>query len=133
MPFRKRIFVVEDDQAMRTLLADFLSTQGHRVECFPSGLKLLKKLKLDPQNCVAIIADVVMPGMDGMELLKHVKQDHPEIPLILVTAFASEHGAMEAAQYGAAGYFTKPFKLDLLESALARALKIPGGSKAQGY
>jgi DNA-binding NtrC family response regulator len=120
---RAHIAVVEDDPQMRALLNDFLISQGYSVTCFSSAMAALKVMTPESVSVDAIVADVVMPGLDGLELLKRMKKNHPETPLILITAFATEEGAMKATQFGAAAYFVKPFKLGLLASVITSQLK----------
>lgn len=115
------IAVVEDDSQMRTLLRDFLTTQGYSVSCYGTGMEALNAFPDHPAD--AVISDIAMPGMTGVELLKRVKSETPSLPCILITAFATSEGEAEARKAGAAGYLTKPFKLGVLAAALREQLQ----------
>lgn len=118
---KTHIAVVEDDSQMRTLLADFLTNQGYLVSCFSSGFDAATNLysKNSSLSMVsAVVSDIAMPGVDGMELLKMYQKEKPELPFILITAYGSQEGAEKAKYLGAADYLIKPFKLGDLQSAI---------------
>lgn len=121
----KTIAVVDDQPEMRQLLRDFLTTQGYRVECFSSSTGAIKAL--ENQNghprFAAIVSDVNMGGgMNGMDLLKSIKEEHPDLPVLLITAHSTKFQADEAKKAGAYDYLTKPFPLSRLANALQSVL-----------
>lgn len=124
------ILVADDDREIRALLRDFLTHQGHTVTCFPSAVEALKALRpggaLEPSDASgvdAIVSDLKMAQLDGMEFLKTIRAERPEIPVILATAFASVDTAVEAMRNGAYDYILKPFKLAELGLLIDRALE----------
>lgn len=120
------IFVVDDDEAMLTMLGEFLTTLGYEVLEFRTAEAALEKfMSLGAESVLAVISDVNMPNMDGLEFLKLIKsQSHPR-PVILISAFGSTELENKARQGGADGFVNKPFALQrlrsTLESILARA------------
>jgi DNA-binding response OmpR family regulator len=116
-----RILLAEDDKEMRTLLAHALMSFGYEVVACPDGVDMLTHLAafLMPRDQVhesfdLIISDIRMPGVTGMEVLqgKPKRADFP--PMILITAFGDDETHAQAAQYGVAAMFDKPFDVDEL-------------------
>ena len=105
-----RILVVDDDEFIRDGLTDLLNRDGHFVDTSPSGEDALDKVSNNIYNLV--ITDIKMPGMDGMGLLKEVKQLKPNLNVVLITAYATVETAIKAMKYGASDFITKPFKVD---------------------
>jgi two-component system response regulator HydG len=130
-PFKGRIVILDDDREMVSLLEDFLTTEGYCVNPFSSPLEALNSLrpggKLSADNSEGdidlIITDLKMAQMDGMQFLKLVKSERPEIPVILITAFGSIDTAIEAMKNGAYHYLVKPFKLTEMVVIVQRALE----------
>lgn len=125
-----RIIIVDDDSEMRSLLEDFLNNQGYRTITFPVATEAL--LALAPGGHLsnngegdvdAIISDIKMPGIDGMDFTAQLKKLRPEIPVILITAFGSIETAIEAMRKGAFHYVVKPFKLAEMQVHLDRAVE----------
>jgi DNA-binding NtrC family response regulator len=119
---KARILVADDEKDIRDLLQDFLSARGYDVSTFPSATPALKALREGAQVDV-VISDLKMAEMDGMEFLKKIKVERPNLPVILATGFASVDTAIEAMKNGAYHYVVKPFKLGELEVILERALE----------
>jgi two-component system NtrC family response regulator/two-component system response regulator HydG len=107
------IFLVDDDDGSRQAMAKSLSRVGYEVEAFPSAEEALERLHAG-DAVDAVVSDVRMPGMDGYELLRHVRGEWPGLPFLLVTAFADVEDAVAALQEGADDYLTKPVKLQEL-------------------
>jgi CheY-like chemotaxis protein len=86
-----------------------------------SGGEALDRLagEIEPQ-LIVILSDINMPGMDGLELLRVVKERHPELPVIMVTAYGDDERRRRAAEYGAAEFVTKPVDFDVLKTRLQR-------------
>lgn len=114
------ILVVDDDQSIRDVLAIVFRKEGYRVEEAINARDALKKLKNDSFDL--IVSDIKMPDLSGIELLKKVKAIHPEMPFVLITAFASTNDAVEAMKIGAEDYITKPFNLDELRITMDKIL-----------
>lgn len=120
MSILARIMVVEDDPSQREELAGFLRDLGADVREAEDGKAALEMLPAySPDLC---ITDFRMPHMDGGELLKEIHRINPEIPVILVTAFGTVKGAVEALKKGATDYLLKPLDLGELEHLVRRAL-----------
>jgi DNA-binding NtrC family response regulator len=106
------ILVVEDGKSQREMLRDFLRERGHDVSEAEQGAEALDLLGRNYVDLLLI--DYKMPGMDGMELLRRVKQINPEIDVIMMTAYGTVEAAVQAMKAGAADYITKPIELDEL-------------------
>lgn len=107
-----RILIVDDDAGQRSLLTTFLERNGHRPLVADSGEAALKLLAAAPVSMM--ISDVRMPGMTGLETLRHARQLHPQLPVLLVTAYADIREAVGAMRDGAVNYLSKPIDLDEL-------------------
>ena len=127
---KAHIVVVDDDAEMRGLLQDFLGSDGYRVTCFHSAVEALAALRPDgilaPDSGAdvdAVISDITMAHMDGMQFLKTMKVERPEIPVVLITAFGSIDTAIEAMRNGAYHYVVKPFKLAEMSVTVEHAVE----------
>ncbi|HXV26043.1 MAG TPA: response regulator FixJ [Alphaproteobacteria bacterium] len=116
------VFVVDDDDAVRDSLSLLLEAAGHRVETFESAARLLATLTPDRQGCV--IADVRMPGMDGLELQQQLLARNIRLPVIIITGHGDVPIAVRAMKAGAIDFLEKPFAdeaiLDTVRLAFAR-------------
>src|SRR5918996_8971 len=104
------ILVIDDEEIMREILDALLTREGYRVQLASSGeqgVELARTMAFD-----AAIVDVMMPGMDGLAALEELKQLDEELPVLMITAFASVETAISAMKRGAFDYITKPFKND---------------------
>jgi len=108
-----KILVVDDEAIMRQSLRDWLSDVGHEVLTAGNGFQALEIIEKEKPGIV--IADLVMPGMDGIELLKKAKETSPNIEVIIITAYGSIPTAINAIREGAYGYIEKPFCPDQAE------------------
>jgi DNA-binding NtrC family response regulator len=114
-----RILIVDDDAGQRSLLETFLRAQGYRTQSAASGEAALQLLA---EGAFAMmISDVRMPGMSGLETLRRVRQTHPALPVLLVTAFADIRSAVTAMRDGAVNYLAKPIDLDELIASVRLA------------
>jgi two-component system response regulator PilR (NtrC family) len=118
---RPKILIVDDDQSLREFLEILLAKEGYGVCSAPSGEKALGLM--DSENVSLVISDVRMPGIDGMTLLKEIKAKHSDVPVILITAFASLDTAMAAMKEGALDYLTKPFRIEEIREVVKKALE----------
>ena len=116
------ILVVDDERSMREFLKILLEKCGHSVEAADAGHTALDLA--GRHNFDLVISDIRMPGMNGLELLASLKQARPEMPVIMITAFASPGDAVTAMKEGAFDYITKPFKVEeikrVIDSATSR-------------
>jgi two-component system, NtrC family, response regulator HydG len=104
-----RILIVDDDQRMTRTLADILSMSGHQPTEASSGLDALEKINAQEFDCV--LTDVRMPGMDGVEFHRQLHELQPGLPVILMTAFASDEIIRKGLDDGAVGVFDKPLNI----------------------
>ena len=119
-----QILIVDDDAGQRSLLEMFLRTQGYRTLSAASGEAALRALQAAP--FAMMICDVRMPGMSGIETLRRVRQTHPTLPVLLVTAFADIRSAVAAMRDGAVNYLAKPIDLDELIASVQLATERRG-------
>ncbi len=116
-----KILVVDDEQSMRDFLAIMLKREGYEVITAESGTDAVRVVQSEIFDLV--ITDIKMPGTDGMELLKTIKELSPDTIVIMVTAFATAETAVEAMKMGAYDYIIKPFKVDELKLIINNALE----------
>lgn len=118
---RKRILVVDDDESLRRVMQVQLQQSGYDVAAAASGAEALERLASVPVDLV--LTDLKMPGMSGLDLLRRVRAECPEVVVILITAFGTVETAVEAMRSGAYDYVTKPVNIDELKLVLDRALE----------
>jgi len=115
------VLVVDDEEIMREILEALLSREGYRVQLAASGEEGVELARSVPFD--AAIVDVMMPGMDGLATLEELKKLDDELPVLMVTAFASVETAIAAMKRGAFDYITKPFKNDEVLVVLRNAVE----------
>lgn len=120
-PSLPRILIVDDDRAQRSLLETFLHSQGYATHSAASGEAALQLLA--EGKYAMMISDVRMPGMSGLETLRRVRQQHSDLPVLLVTAFADIRSAVTAMRDGAVNYLAKPIDLDELIGTVRKATR----------
>jgi len=111
-PKGPRILIVDDDAGQRSLLDSFLRSQGFDTVTVASGEAALETLRAGGINMM--ISDVRMPGLSGLETMRLARQEHPVLPILLVTAYADIREAVGAMRDGALNYLAKPIDLDEL-------------------
>jgi DNA-binding NtrC family response regulator len=124
-PPAPQILIVDDDQGQRSLLETFLRGRGYQTQTAASGEEALQVLKGKP--FALLISDVRMPGISGIETLRRVRQQHPTLPVLLVTAFADIRSAVSAMRDGAVNYLAKPIDLEELLASVQFAIDRRGG------
>lgn len=102
-----KVLIVEDDELNRITLTDALMQAGFQVSSCENGREVMEQLST--QEWDLIVTDLKMPYVDGMELLNHVQKTHPEVAVIIITAFGTIERAVEAMKAGAYDFITKPF------------------------
>jgi len=115
------ILVVDDEQAIRDSCQQALSRDGNKVEVAEDGSKGLAMLEEGAFDLV--ILDLKMPGLSGMEVLKRIKQDDPEVVVIVITGYATIESAVEAMKLGAYDFIPKPFTPEGLRMIVKRGLE----------
>jgi two-component system, NtrC family, response regulator PilR len=118
---KPRILVVDDEESIREFLNIMLKKEGYDVTCVEDGQKAMDILK--KKTFEMVISDLQMPHVTGLELLKFVKENYPDLLFMLITAFGTTETAVEAMKLGAYDYITKPFKLDEVRINISNALK----------
>jgi len=122
LPGDVRILIVDDEAGVRKVLAQVLQEDGFQTTQATDGRMAMKQFEEDPFPLV--ITDIVMPELDGIELLQGIKQLNPATQVIIITSYASVETAVEALRCGAYDYLFKPFEnLDLVSAAVRRAVE----------
>lgn len=113
--------MADDDEAIRIVLEEGLSSSDLEVTTFANGESLIEALNSEKPDL--IISDIKMPGMHGYDLLKHIKNNYDQLPVIIMTAFTDMQAAIDAYGGGAFEYIPKPFDLDEAIQTVNRALE----------
>jgi two-component system nitrogen regulation response regulator GlnG len=116
----KPVWIVDDDRSIRWVIEKALSREGIAFSSFSSAQEALNALSGSAPE--VLVSDVRMPGLSGLELLQAVKQRHPEVPVIVMTAYSDLDSAVAAFQGGAYEYLPKPFDVDQAVELIRRAL-----------
>jgi two-component system response regulator PilR (NtrC family) len=115
------ILIVDDEQSYRQLLSLVFEAEGNNIRTAMNGRQAIEQLEQDPAD--VIISDVKMPDMDGIEMLRSVRETLPDIGVILMTAFASVETAREAFKLGADDFIQKPFDVEELKLIVKKTLE----------
>ncbi len=118
---REKILVVDDDEGVRQVLGQALKEADHVVSCVESGERAIAALREGPMDLV--ILDMVLPKVDGLEVLKEITALRPETPVVMITGYASVETAIKAMKMGAVDYVVKPFRMEEVELVIGRALE----------
>jgi len=124
-----KIIVADDELSMRQFLEILLKKEGHEVVCAADGEEALSRFQTEP--CDLLISDIKMAKMDGLELLRRVKERNPNMSVVMITAYASPEDAIAAMKSGAYDYLTKPFKLEEIKAVIRNALGKTGGQAVE--
>jgi DNA-binding NtrC family response regulator len=127
-PTHNRILVVDDEVGIRDLLSKTLALAEYEVETVGDAAMALERIREADYDLV--IADLKMPGMDGLTLIRQVKQIRPDLPVIIITGFSTESSAVEAVNLGVAGYLRKPFRVPQVLEGAAKALGAPAAVRS---
>ena len=113
------ILVVDDDETIRDSLYELFSEE-YRCQTAETAELALARLEVDTYDVV--LTDISMPGLSGLELLGHVRQRYPETPVIIISGIGDQDHAMGLIRLGAFEYLLKPFRLEVVEKTVKRAL-----------
>src|SRR6476646_6052168 len=119
---KRSILVVDDDRSVRSYLSDFLTSCGYIVECAESGDQAVARLSAGYVPSL-IILDIVMPGINGIEVLENVKKINATIPVIILSAAGQTKTVVDAMKMGAADFLVKPFEEQELELAIQNVIE----------
>ncbi len=120
MAASERALIIDDEPGMREMLGVLLAREGYHVLTAPSGADALRVLDAEVPDVA--LSDVNMPGMDGLDLLRAIRQRGLDVPVVLMTAYGNVHSAVAAMREGAFDYVAKPFHNDELRLVLRKAL-----------
>jgi len=118
----EKILIIDDNESLRYTLTSVLDEAGYESLAVEDGYKGLEAVKTNMYNLV--ISDMKLPGMDGMQILREIKNLNPDIPVIVLTAFGDIKNAVEAIKHGAYDYLTKPFNNDEMIITVSKALEM---------
>ena len=119
---KSSILLIDDDDSLRRVMEFTLTEAGHRVNAVSSGEEGLSLFEKDGFD--AVITDITMPGMNGMQVLEKIRDQDNRVPVIVITAYGTIESAVDAMKKGAFDYITKPFNRDELRITLDTALRM---------
>ncbi|HVR76641.1 MAG TPA: sigma-54 dependent transcriptional regulator [Planctomycetota bacterium] len=119
----KTILVADDEQSMRDLLSMLLEASGYNVLLASNVEEAMRVFSAEKGRINLVIQDLKMPGADGADLLRWLKVEDPDLPVIIITAFSTWDSAVDAMRLGAFDYIRKPFDTDAIRSVVARGLE----------
>jgi len=123
------VHLIDDDEDVRRAVSFLLSTAGFAVKVYESAIQFLEKCS--PQSTGCIVSDVRMPGMDGLQLLRRLKEVGIGMPVVILTGHADVALAVEAMKAGATDFIEKPFSDDVLLGAIRSALVRHSGNLSE--
>ncbi|HVO95543.1 MAG TPA: UDP-3-O-acyl-N-acetylglucosamine deacetylase [Terriglobales bacterium] len=129
LPLQKTILVVDDEDGVRESVREVLSDEGYRVLDTADGTQVLDLIKTERPELVLL--DIWMPQVDGIGLLKEIKNQEPDVNVVMVSGHGNIHTAVTATKFGAFDFIEKPVSLDGLLSTVQRALGETPAAKAQ--
>lgn len=118
---KNQVLVIDDEPAIRKLLRTGLSTQGYEITDARNGKTALEALEGEPPDL--IILDLGLPDMSGHELLRLIREKHEHVPILVLSSREDERGKVEALDFGADDYVTKPFGMNELLARMRAALR----------
>jgi len=117
----RRVLVVDDEESIRELLSKTLAIERYEVDTAVDAAAALDRMRTAAYDLM--IADLKMPGMDGLTLIRKAKSLNADLRIIIITGYSSESSAIEAVNLGVSGYLTKPFPIPEVLAAAAKALQ----------
>ena len=128
-----RILIVDDEEIVRRSCLRILGDSDYEVEAVQDGLEALRKIEASDYD--VLILDIMMPNIDGLEVLRRAKETHPDIDIIMITGLSQIETAVRAMKLGAFDYLPKPFDPDELKLVVQRAFErrqLLGGNSITG-
>ena len=122
-----KVLIVDDEDVIRQMVTRVLKYMGINSDSAENGFQALEKLKTERFDI--IIADIRMPNMDGMELLKIAGTDYPDIDVIIMTAHAARYSFVDVVEAGATDFINKPFSVEEMKAKMERVLRERGTMK----
>jgi CheY-like chemotaxis protein len=120
-PTRRTVFVVDDEEMVRMVAGELLRHLGYDVEMASSGEEAVARIQSGARpSCVLL--DVIMPGIGGAEAMRRIRAIAPELPVVISSGFADHASASTLADGGAAGFISKPYRMEALGSKLKEIL-----------
>ena len=116
-----KILIVDDDPAMRDLLRMQIASFGLDHMTAKDGLEAVEKLKQDDYTIV--LTDMMMPNMDGMQLLNHIRENYPDIEVVVITGYGDTFSYTDVIEAGASDFLKKPYRANELEAKLNRVIR----------
>lgn len=116
----KTLLIVDDQTGIRLLLNEVFTKEGFTTRLAANGAEAIQSVAEVQPDCVLL--DMKMPGIDGVEVLKRIKKDWPEIPVIMMTAYGEIDLTKDAMEHGAIRYFTKPFNIYEVRDAVLETI-----------
>lgn len=117
-----KVLLVDDEQQFVSTLAERLELRGIAARVAYNGDQALEAVEIDAPNI--IVLDVIMPGMKGLEVLRHVKAKHPEVQVILLTGQGATRDGIEGMRLGAFDYMIKPLDIEALVEKMEEAYNV---------
>ncbi|GIO45152.1 response regulator [Paenibacillus apis] len=117
----KKVLIVDDQNGIRILLMEVFSSEGYRTYQAANGKLALEIVRGESPDLVLL--DMKIPGMDGLEILRHIKEVNPDIKVIMMTAYGELDMIKQARDLGALMHFTKPFDIDEMRGAVNMQLR----------
>ena len=121
-PRQHRVLVSDDESSLRELLTIVLEGEGYQVISAASGREALETFRENKRTLDLVLQDLKMPEIDGVRLLGHYREEAPDLPVVVMTAFSTWDNAVEAMRLGAYDYIRKPFDTDAIRQVVHRAL-----------
>ncbi|MEK6558657.1 MAG: response regulator [Planctomycetota bacterium] len=115
------ILVVDDEPDMCEMLSELLSDEGYKLETATNGKDAVKKVLGGSVDIVLL--DIMMPGQDGIDTLRQIKDIRPKLPVVMITGFGTLSTARNAMKLGAYDYITKPFNIDCIKEIIKQGLE----------
>jgi len=117
----KRVLIVDDQPGIRLLLNEVVKKEGYSTYLAANGIEALRYAE-EGMDCVLL--DMKIPGMDGIEILKRLKEKWPQLPVFMMTAYGELDVVQEALDLGAIRYFTKPFDIFEVRDEVNKTLQV---------
>ena len=121
MSKKSNVWVVDDDRSIRWVLQKALEAVDITVRSFENATEVIDELKTTRPD--VLVSDIRMPGIDGLQLLKEIKQSTPDLPVIIMTAYSDLDSAVSVYEGGAFEYMPKPFDVDDAVELVQRAIE----------